>query len=72
MEQIRLVGKDLDCKEIRRIRGFQPDSFFSPSRSNQSRHMLIRISMGQIAKKIGLNLKLCPLERTNRIKFYDS
>lgn len=31
MEQIRLVGKDLDCKGIRRIRGFQPDSFFSAS-----------------------------------------
>lgn len=28
MDQIRSVGKGLDRKEIRRIRGFQPASFF--------------------------------------------
>lgn len=59
MEQIRSVGKDLDRKEIRRIRGFQPDSsfpFFFLFRFPPHRGTVIQIGLEQIAEKIALNL----------------
>lgn len=59
MEQIRSVGKDLDRKEIRRIRGFQPASFFPLFflfRFPPHRSTVIQIGLEQIAEKIALNL----------------
>lgn len=59
MEQIRSVEKDLDRKEIRWIRGFQPASFFPflfLFRFPLHRGTVIQIGLEQIAEKIALNL----------------